>query len=101
MNKFYYLRPTPDKEYTIRQFFACYHPEKVTVDEVEYKACDKILFNDIYRRAIETRLIWEVAISLSQFKVAREYMNYYINDELPSLLTNIDEDPVISEYPGD
>ncbi|GAI28515.1 unnamed protein product, partial [marine sediment metagenome] len=43
MNKFYYLRPTPDSaDYTIRQFFACYHPEKITVDEVEYEACDYI-----------------------------------------------------------
>ena len=101
MNKFYYLRPTPDKDYTIRQFFACYHPEKVTVDEVEYKACDKILFNDIYRRAIEMRLIWEVAIGLGQHKTAADYMNYYARDEIPSLLNNLDDDPVIAEYPDD
>jgi len=102
MNKFYYLRPTPDSaDYTIRQFFACYHPEKVTVDEVEYSACDQILFNDIYRRAIEMRLIWEVAIGLDRFKTATEYMAYYIKDEIPSLLANLDEDPVIAEYPDD
>lgn len=102
MNKFYYLRPTPDSaDYLIRQFFACYHPEKVTVDEVEHKACDYILFNDIYRKAIELRLIWEVAFGLGQSKTASEYMTYYTKDEIPSLLDNIDEDPAISEYPDD
>jgi len=102
MNKFYYLRPTPDSaDYTIRQFFACYHPEKVTIDEVEYKACDQILFNDIYRKALELRLIWEEAIGLGQHKTAREYMTYYVQDEIPSLLNNIDEDPIIAEYPDE
>ena len=102
MNKFYYLRPTPDTaDYTIRQFFACYHPEKITVDSVEHKACDYILFNDIYRHAIELRLIWEVAFGLGQHKTASEYMTYYIKDEIPSLLNNIDEDPVFTEYPSD
>lgn len=102
MNKFYYLRPTPaSADYTIRQFFACYHPEKVTIDEVEYKACDKILFNDIYRKAIELRLLWEVASGLGQYKTAREYMTYYVKDEIPSLLDNIDEDPVVCDYPDE
>jgi len=102
MNKFYYLRPTPDSaDYLIRQFFACYQAEKVTIDEVEYKACDQILFNDIYRKAIELRLLWEVASGLGQHKTAGEYMNYYIRDEIPSLLANIDEDPVIAEYPDE
>ncbi|MBA7500264.1 hypothetical protein ES704_03019 [subsurface metagenome] len=102
MNKFYYLRPTPDSaDYTIRQFFACYHPEKITVDGVEHKACDHILFNDIYRRAIEMRLIWEVAIGLGQHKTASDYMNYYVRDEVTSLLNNIDEDPVVAEYPDE
>lgn len=102
MNKFYYLRPTPDSpDYTIRQFFACFHPEIITVDEVEYKACDYILFNDIYRKAIELRLIHEVAIGLGRSEKAAEYMTYYLKDEIPSLLDNLDEDPVITEYPDD
>ena len=102
MNKFYYLRPTPDSvDYTIRQFFVGYHPEKVTVDEVEYSACDHILFNDIYRKAIELRLLWEVASGLGQSKTANDYMTYYVRDEIPSLLANIDEDPVVAEYPSD
>ena len=102
MDKFYYLRPTPDSaDYTIRQFFASYHPENLTVDEVPYKACNYILFNDIYRKAIELRLIWEVAIGLGRHKTAGEYMNYYLNDEIKSLLANIDDDPVICEYPSD
>jgi len=102
MNKFYYLRPTPDTaDYTIRQFFACYHPEIIIVDEEEVKACDHILFNDIYRKAIEMRLIWEVAIGLERYKTAAEYMAYYVKDEIPSLLDNLDEDPVIAEYPDD
>jgi len=102
MNKFYYLRPTPDSDdYTIRQFFVGYHPEKVTVDEVEYSACDHILFNDIYRKAIELRLLWEVASGLGRSKTANDYMTYYVRDEIPSLLDNIDEDPTICDYPED
>ena len=102
MDRFYYLRPTPDSDdYTIRQFFACYHPEKITIDSVEYKACDYILFNDIYRHAIELRLIYEVAMGLSLSQIAAEYMTYYIKDEIPSLLYNLDEDPTICEYPDE
>jgi len=102
MNKFYYLRPTPDSaDYTIRQFFACYHPEKITVDEVDYDACDYILFNDIYRKAIEERLICLVARGLSLYDIAKEHNAYYILDEIPRLLDNLDEDPVIAEYPDD
>ncbi|MBA7527573.1 hypothetical protein ES705_19749 [subsurface metagenome] len=98
MNKFYYLRPTPNSaDYLIRQFFACYHPEKIGED----KACDNILFGDIYRKALELRLIWEVASGLGQHKTAAEYMTYYVRDEIPSLLANIDEDPVIAEYPDE
>ena len=99
-NKFYYLRPYPDSaDYTIRQFFACYHPETITVDSIEYKACDYILFNDIYRKALEMRLIWEIAIDLGRYKTAAEWMGYYIKDEIPNLLLNLDEDPIISDYP--
>jgi len=102
MNKFYYLRPTPDSaDYTIRQFFASYHPETMIVDEEEVKACDYILFGDIYRKAIELRLIWEVLSGLGQHKTAGEYMTYYVRDEIPSLLNNLDEDPVVAEYPDD
>lgn len=102
MDKFYYLRPTPDSaDYTIRQFFACYYPEKITIESVEYKACDYILFNDIYRHALELRLIYEVAIGLSMSSIAAEYMTYYIKDELPNLLANLDEDPAICEYPDE
>lgn len=101
MNRFYYLRPTPDKEYTIRLFFACYHPEKVTIDGVEYAACDQILFNDIYRTAIEERLICLVARGLSLYDIAKEHNAYYLMDEIPNLLANIDEDPTICEYPDD
>jgi len=101
MNKFYYLRPTPDKEYTIRQFFVGYHPEKVTVDAVEYAACDQILFNDVYRTAIEERLICLVARGLSLYDIAKEHNAYYILDEIPNLLANIDEDPVVCDYPDE
>lgn len=99
MNRYYYLRPTPDAVYTLRQFFACFHPETVTVDSVEYKACDYILFNDIYRKALELRLLWEVASGLGRSKRASEFMQYYIRDEVPSLLANLDDDPSIAEYP--
>ena len=102
MNKFYYLRPTPDSaDYTIRQFFASYHPEKITIDGKEYKACDYILFNDIYRTAIEERLVCLVARGLGLYDIAKEHNSFYILDEIPNLLANIDEDPVIAEYPDD
>ena len=95
------MRPYPDSDdFTIRQFFSCYHPEAVTVDSVEYKACDYILFNDKYRKAIEMRLIWEVAIGLERYKTAAEWMGYYLKDEIPNLLLNVDEDPIISDYPS-
>lgn len=97
MNKFYYLRPTPDAEYTIRQFFACFHPEIVVVDEVDTAACDAILFKDIFRTAIEERLICVVARGLSMYKVAKEHNAYYLMDEIPSLLLTLDEDPAIAE----
>ena len=99
MNRFYYLRPTPDAEYTIRLFFACYHPEIVTVDSVEYKACDQILFKDIFRTAIEERLICIVARGLSMYKAAKEHNAFYLMDEIPSLLLTLDEDPAIAEMP--
>ena len=102
MNKFYYLRPTPDTaDYTIRQFFACYHPETFVIDEETVKACDHILFNDIYRKALELRLLWEVASGLGRSKTASDYMTYYVRDEIPSLLANLDEDPVFTEYPDE
>ena len=99
MNRFYYLRPTPDAIYTLRQFFACYHPEIVSVDGVDTAACDAILFNDIYRTAIEERLLCLVARSLSLYDIAKEHNAYYLQDEVPSLLLNMDEDPSICEYP--
>ncbi|MBA7588669.1 hypothetical protein ES708_30734 [subsurface metagenome] len=71
------------------------------VEEEEVKACDNILFNDIYRKAIELRLIWEVASGLGQHKTAGEYMTYYVRDEIPSLLANLDDDPVICDYPDE
>ena len=101
MNKFYYLRPTPDDEYTIRQFFASYHPEVVVVDEVDTAACDAILFNDIYRTAIEERLICVVARGLSMYKASKEHNGFYLMDEIPQLLLDLDEDPVICDYPED
>jgi len=100
MNKFYYLRPTPDAIYTLRQFFACYHPEIISVDGVDTKACDSILFDDIYRQALELRLIWTEAVSLNLTQKAAEYFGYYMQDEIPSLLINIDEDPAIANMPS-
>lgn len=99
MNKFYYLRPTPDAIYTIRQFFACYHPEVVVVDSVDTVACDAILFKDVYRTAIEERLICVVARGLSMYKAAKEHNAFYLMDEVPNLLSDLDEDPVIAEMP--
>jgi len=59
-----YPRPIPDDVYNMYLWYSYYHPKTVTVDEVEYQACDQILFKDHYQEAIEMGLLYRVALSL-------------------------------------
>lgn len=75
---FMYPRPIPDKVYNLYWWYAYYHPEIVIIDEVEYKACDHILFNDIYREAIEMGLLYKVALGLSLDRDAKKFLGLYV-----------------------
>ena len=92
-----YPRPIPDAIYNMYLWYAYYHPETVTIDEVDYAACDYILFGDIYRKAIELRLLYEVAESLN-LDDAQKYDTLYLADEIPKLKVNIKTEPLIAVY---
>lgn len=74
---FMYPRPIPDKVYNLYMWYAYYHPELVTVDSIEYKACDYILFDDIYREAIEMGLLYRVALGLGLDSDVKKFMGLY------------------------
>ena len=52
MSGYMYPRPIPDDAYNMYWWYSYYHPETFTIEEEEVKACDNILFEDIYREAI-------------------------------------------------
>lgn len=97
-NEFMYVRPTPDKEYIMFFFFSIFHPEKLTVNETDYKGCDYILFNNIYRKAIELRLCYEVALSLDLDDDMAKFNKLYLLDEIPKLKANLREHAKIIAY---
>ena len=68
---FMYPRPIPDKVYNMYFWYSYYHPKTVTVDSVTYKACDQILFSDIYQEVLEMGLLYRVALSLGLADVAK------------------------------
>lgn len=84
MSGFLYPRPIPDAVYNMYWWYSYYHPEEVIVDSVTHKACDYILFGDIYRKAIELRLLYEVAEGLDLDKAAIKYNKLYLLDEIPA-----------------
>jgi len=92
-----YPRPIPDAVYNMYLWYAYYHPESVTVDEVTYKACDYILFTDTYRKALELRLLYEVAEGLN-LDDAQKYNTLYLIDEIPKLKANLKEPIQIAVY---
>jgi len=75
---FMYPRPIPDKIYNMYWWYSYYHPEKVTIDSVEYKACDYILFKDIFREAIEYGLLYRVALGLGLDNDVKKFMQLYM-----------------------
>ena len=88
-----YPRPIPDAEYNMYLWYSYFHPE--TIDAV--KACDNILFTDTYRKAIELRLLYEVAESLN-LDDAQKYDTLYLMDEIPKLKINLKEPIQIACY---
>ena len=82
-----YPRPIPDATYNMYLWCAYYHPE----------TCDNILFGDIYRKAIELRLLYEVAEELT-LGDAQKYDTLYLMDEIPKLKANLKVEPLIACY---
>ena len=99
---FMYPRPIPNDIYNMYWWYAYYHPEIITVDVLEvptdYKACDNILFDDIFRKAIEMRLLYEVAEGLNLDSDAKKYNALYLLDEIPKLKADVKEHANIAAY---
>jgi len=94
MSGYMYPRPIPDKIYNMYWWYSYYHPETIGED----KACDSILFPDIYRKAIELRLLYEVAEGLNLDKDAKKYDALYLLDEIPKLKSNIPKHASVAVY---
>jgi hypothetical protein len=98
MSGFLYPRPIPDAIYNMYWWYSYFHPEEITVDGISYKACDHILFGDIYRKAIELRLLYEVAESLDLDKAAIKYNKLYLLDEIPARKSTLQKYTKICSY---
>ena len=88
-----YPRPIPDTVYNMYLWYSYIHPETIGED----KACDSILFTDTYRKAIELRLLYEVADSLD-LDDAQKYNTLYLVDEIPLLKSTLKEHADIAYY---
>jgi len=73
-----YPRPIPDDAYNLYVWCSYYYSEVFTIDEVRYEACDYILFDDIYREAIEMGLCYKVALELNLDDEAKKFKALYI-----------------------
>ena len=96
-SRYMYPRPIPDKVYNMYLWYSYIHPETFTIDEETVKACDNILFADTYRKAIELRLLYEVAEGLN-LDDAKKYDTLYLLDEIPKLRANIKTEPLVARY---
>ena len=86
---FLYLRPaTPDTSYTIRLYFACYHPRTITVEAVETKACDYILFPDEFKIALQEIILWKWADSKNMTVEGQKHLAYAV-DQVKNLAKNV------------
>ena len=92
-----YPRPIPDAIYNMYWWCAYTHPENLTVDEAEYKACDYILFDDIYREAIEMGLLYRVALGLNLDKDAGKFKALYL-EQVSIRRANLKEHARIAVY---
>jgi len=94
---FMYPRPIPDAVYNMYWWYSYYHPENLTVDEVDYKACDYILFEDIFREAIEMGLCYKVALGLNRDKDANKFKILYL-EQVNIRKANLKKHPKIAHY---
>ena len=88
-----YPRPIPDAEYVMYLWYSYIHPE--TVDED--KACDNILFTDIYRKAIEMGLCYEVALGLTLDSDVQKFKALYF-EQVSIRKANLKEHAKVSAY---
>lgn len=92
-----YPRPIPDKVYNMYWWYAYYCPETRTVDSVEYKVCDLIPYNDIYREAIEMGLLYRVARDLGLDSDMKKYMGLYVS-QVGIRKVNLKEETQVCAY---
>ena len=97
MSGYMYPRPIPDAVYNMYWWYSYYHPENLTVDSVDYKACDYILFKDIYREAIEMGLCYKVALGLNLDNDAKKFKVLYL-EQVSIHRANLKEEIKIANY---
>lgn len=97
MSGYMYPRPIPDAVYNMYWWYSYYHPENLTVDSVDYKACDYILFKDIYREAIEMGLCYKVTLGLNLDNDAKKFKVLYL-EQVSIQRANLKEEIKISNY---
>lgn len=68
--KLFYVRPKPNAIEDMAITYASYHPED----------CDTILFEDIYREALQERLVSRVAQSLNLYEFAKLHNENYTGE---------------------
>jgi len=88
-----YPRPIPDAVYNMYMWYSYTHPEMIGED----KACDNILFTDIYREAIEMGLCYKVALGLSLKTEAKDFLTLYMN-QISMRKADIEEHAQICAY---
>ena len=88
-----YPRPIPDKVYNMYLWYAYYHPETIGED----KACDSILFDDIYREAIELGFCYKVALNLNLDSDAAKFKSLY-QEQVNLRKKDLKEDTKIAVY---
>jgi len=93
MSGYMYPRPIPDAIYNMYMWYSYTHPETVGED----KACDSILFEDIYREAIEMGLLYKVALGLNLDEDALKFKALYL-EQVAIRKTNLKEPIRIAAY---
>jgi len=74
---FMYPRPIPDAVYNMYWWYSYYHKKTVTVDSVEYDACDYILFKNHFQEVVEFGLLYRVALSLGLDNDVKKFKSLY------------------------
>jgi len=92
-----YPRPIPDAIYNMYLWYSYYHSETFVIEEETVKACDNILFTDIYRKAIEMGLCYEVALGLTLDNDAKKFKALYF-EQVSIRKANLKEPIKIAAY---